>query len=53
MPIKALTSSPEVIRTPDPVVNSHLLCQLSYRGSSFDVDEYIRNVKKSQYRGFF
>ncbi len=25
-------SSPAVVRTPDPVVNSHLLCQLSYRG---------------------
>jgi hypothetical protein len=24
--------SPAVVRTPDPVVNSHLLCQLSYRG---------------------
>ena len=30
-----LVISPGRIRTSDPVVNSHLLCQLSYRGISF------------------
>ena len=34
--------SPVVIRTPDPVVNSHLLCQLSYRG----INAWYLSVKK-------
>lgn len=33
---KFMSDSPGETRTPDPVVNSHLLYRLSYRGMSFD-----------------
>ena len=40
-------SSPARIRTTDPVVNSHLLCQLSYRGlkrhlNSLNLDTFTK-----------
>ncbi len=52
--------SPEVIRTPDPVVNSHLLCRLSYRGKTLacklpvhqammKVPDLRKNVKHARY----
>jgi hypothetical protein len=40
-----------VIRTPDPVVNSHLLCQLSYRGMSNDsskINSFLFGVKRME-----
>jgi|AAWO01.1.fsa_nt_gi hypothetical protein len=40
--------SPGGIRTPDTVVNSHLLCRLSYRGMGEEMKMRIMGIHKTE-----